>query len=343
MPNAPLSPIGHGDHRYLVHRDWCQPDRSTPPVLNCHEMVQTKDGRLFMVGDHPQHQLLIFSPEGKCLHSWGAGWPGGHGLTLADENGEEFLLLSDCGSWSTGTDWFHQSGRIAKVDLQGREIFTLGHPMTVGAYSPDMPFHPTETAVAPNGDIYVADGYGSHYILHYNTHGRFIGLFGGPNPTPNGPALHEPHGIALDTRKDPLNPTLLVTSRKDHCFHRYTLSGKHLETIHLPGAYVCRPVIHGNELFAGVCWSDDAHGQLQPASGFIVILNENNQLLSAPGALDPETPLPATFQKSATPSLRGTGLIFEHVHDVCPLDNGDLIICQWNAHQTYPIRLERCR
>ena len=36
----------------------------------------------------------------------------------------------------------------------------IGHPSTIGVYKPEDPFMPTEIAVAPNGDFYVADGYG---------------------------------------------------------------------------------------------------------------------------------------------------------------------------------------
>jgi peptidylglycine monooxygenase len=33
--------------------------------------------------------------------------------------------------------------------------------------------------------------------------------------------------------------------------------------------------------------------------------------------------------------------VIDHGHDVCVLENGDLIVCQWNAFQTYPLKLER--
>ena len=62
------------------------------------------------------------------------------------------------------------------------------------------------------------------------------------------------HGICIDDR-DANNPTLLITSRANNCFKRFTLAGKYLETIQLPGAFVCRPVIEGENLYAGVCWS----------------------------------------------------------------------------------------
>lgn len=50
----------------------------------------------------------------------------------------------------------------------------LPHASKCGAYRPGEDYRPTETAVAPNGDIYVADGYGSQFILRFDKQGRFI-------------------------------------------------------------------------------------------------------------------------------------------------------------------------
>lgn len=45
--------LGHGDFRYRVIKDWVSPNQGRHhPILNCHEMVQVADGRLFMIGDH---------------------------------------------------------------------------------------------------------------------------------------------------------------------------------------------------------------------------------------------------------------------------------------------------
>ena len=44
--------IGHGSHRYKVNKEWVPAGQGRHhPILNCHEMVQVKDGRLFMIGD----------------------------------------------------------------------------------------------------------------------------------------------------------------------------------------------------------------------------------------------------------------------------------------------------
>lgn len=329
--------VGHGKFRYRAHKDWVKPGQARyHPINNCHEMVQVRDGRLFMIGDHPDHQMLVFKPDGTILESWGAVWPGGHGLTLARENSDEFLFVCDSGLWKNGNGAYRQTGRVTKIDLTGREIFSLSHPMSVGAYEPTMLFNPTETAIAPNGDIYVVDGYGSNFVLRYDRNGKFIARFGGSKDVPAEQRLNNAHGIAVDLREGVEKATLLVTSRSDFCFRRFTLEGTYLETISVPGCRVCRPVLSGDELYAGVCWSNDPVASKLPGnpSGFTVVLDRNGRVVSAPGGTEP------VYENGALrPLTRGTPII-DHGHDVCVLENRDLIVCQWNAFQTYPIRLE---
>jgi DNA-binding beta-propeller fold protein YncE len=330
--------IGHGGHRYKVNKEWVPAGQGRHhPILNCHEMVQGRDGRLFMIGDHWDNQMLVFKPDGTILDSWGSVWPGGHGLTLSNENGEEFLFVTDSGLWKSGSGGYRQTGRITKIDLTGKEIFSISHPMSVGAYEPGMVFNPTETAIAPNGDIYVVDGYGSQFVLRYDARGKFIQRFGGKDGVPAEERLNNAHGIAIDTRAGTDKATVIVTSRVDNCFRRFTLDGKYLETLAVPGAMVCRPVIAGQELYAGVCWSKtpEINKLPQNPSGFTVILDAAGKVVSAPGGTAP------VYEDGKLQPLMQAERIFDHGHDVCVLDNGDLIVCQWNAFQTYPVKLEK--
>jgi len=330
--------IGHASHRYKVNKEWVAAGQGRHhPILNCHEMVQVRDGRLFMIGDHLQNQMLVFKPDGTIVESWGSMWPGGHGLSLSDENGEEFLFVTDSGLWKNGNGSYRQTGRVSKIDLTGKEIFSISHPMSVGAYEPDMVFNPTETAVAPNGDIYVVDGYGSQFVLRYDSHGKFIQRFGGKDDVPEEQRLNNAHGIAIDARQGTERATVLVTSRADNCFRRFTLEGGYLETIPVPGAMVCRPVISGQEIYAGVCWSKtpEINKLPQNPSGFTVVLNHENKVVSAPGGTEP------VYEDGKLKPLKQAERVFEHGHDVCVLENGDLLVCQWNAFQTYPVKLEK--
>lgn len=329
--------LGHGAHRYRLDTNWSQLDRARTPVLSCHEMVVDSKGRLIFVTDEVANNIIVMDRSGKYLDSWGTRWPGGHGLTLGAEGDNDALFIVDCGWFldSRTGKWERQSGTVTKTDLSGRFIFNLGHPVTIGAYEPGMDYQPTEVAVAPNGDIYVADGYGSDYILHYDEHGNFIRKFGGHNNDNPAHNLDNAHGVAIDQR-DPGRPVLVCTSRGENCFKEFTLDGDYLGTIRVPGAFVCRPVIHGKNLYSGVCWSrEGGTGERTRNSGFVTILDGNNRVVSNPGGTRP------AYKGGELQPLQQEHAVFKHCHDVCVDSDENLYVCQWNADQAHPYLLER--
>lgn len=313
--------IGHGNFQYRVHQEWGNLDRKNTPVKNCHEMVMDLKGRLIMVTDETRNNIIIYDKSGKLLKSWGNGFPGGHGLSLSKEGGEDFLFICDT---SLGT--------VSKATVDGKIIFELEHPKKIGIYKDDMPYKPTESAIAPNGDIYVADGYGSQFIIQYNYKGEYIRYFGGKGDKDD--QFETAHGVAIDLR-DKNNPTVLCTSRVHNSFKRFTMDGKYLSTIFLPGVFVCRPVLDGDNIYAGVCWSRLRYLNQTPNSGFITILDKNDRVISNPGGTAP------VYAKGKLQMMVQEVPLFKHCHDVCVDENKNLYVCQWNADQVYPIKLER--
>ncbi|MFY0606493.1 MAG: twin-arginine translocation signal domain-containing protein [Cyclobacteriaceae bacterium] len=323
--------IGHGDFTYRVHEEWGNLDPAKTPVKNCHEMVLDSKGRLIMVGDNIKNNVLIYDKSGKLLDSWGVRYKGGHGLTLWNDGEEDFLFICDT------------KGSMVKTTVDGRELLLIEHPSTFGAYEKGDLFRPTESAVGPNGDIYLADGYGSNFILQFTKDGEFIRKIGNGRGTDKD-QFQTAHGVAIDTR-DARNPTLLITSRAANCFKRFTLDGQYLEEISLPGAFVCRPVINGKNLYAGVCWSsevDFVEGDMtthptrtSPKSGFVTILDKKNKVVSNPGGTAP------TYIDGQLQRMVQEKPIFKHCHDVCIDEDENLYVCQWNANKAYPIKLER--
>lgn len=313
--------LGHGDFRYRAEIGWGSLDPARTPVKNCHEMVMDSRGRLIMITDETRNNILIYDTSGRLLDSWGTEYPGGHGLTLWNAGGEEFLFLTDS-----------QEGKVVKTTLDGRVLLTLEHPSTVGAYAKEDSFRPTETAIGPGGDIYVADGYGSQFVLQYSPDGEFIRKFGGKGDEDH--QFQTVHGVALDTR-DPANLTLLCTSRVHNSFKRFTLDGNYLSSVFLPGAFVCRPVIDGSNLYAGVCWSRLKYLNQTPNSGFVTILDARNRVVSNPGGTVP------TYRGGELQLMVQASPVFKHCHDVCVDGDKNLYVCQWNAGQTYPVKLHR--
>jgi len=328
--------IGHNGFTYKVDHGWAKISASTHPVINCHEMVQDSKGRLIMVGDDTHNNILIFDKSGQLLDSWGTSFPAGHGLTISKENDEDFLLIVDNGFYKDLSGKSKaQPGNVVKTDLKGRIIFSLAQPHTIGAYKDEDAYRPTETAVAPNGDIYVADGYGSDYIIQFDSKGRFIRKFGGRKNENKDHNLICAHGVVVDNR-DVNNPVLICTSREECCFKVFTLDGKFIKRIDTPGMFVCRPVIHGQHLYAGVCWSKDAEGKKQNATGFLTILDTNYKVLASPGGTAPvykNGVLQQTFQHESK--------VFKHGHDVCIDEDQSIYVCQWNANKTTPVKLTR--
>ncbi len=316
--------IGHGEFQYRVEEEWGNLDPLSTPVKNCHEMIQDASGRLIMITDETKNNILIYDKSGKLLHTWGSEFPYGHGLTYWNVGGEEFLFICDNG--------FESNAQVVKTTLDGRILMRLPHPTEIGEYASGDDYYPTETAIGPNGDIYIADGYGSQWIFQFSAEGEFIRKFGGRGDEDH--QFSTAHGVCIDTRRGS-KPTLLCTSRAHNCFKQFSLDGQYLSTIFLPGAFVCRGVIRGDMLYSGVCWSRLRYLNQTPNSGFVTILNSADEVVSNPGGTAPvyrDGELQMMVQDTPT---------FMHCHDVCVDDDENLYVCQWNANQTYPIKLVR--
>ncbi|CAN5450484.1 peptidylglycine monooxygenase-like protein [soil metagenome] len=313
--------LGHGNYRYKVHKEWGNLDRSKTPVINCHEMVMDSKGRLIMVTDDTHNNIIIYDKSGKLIKSWGDSFPGGHGLSLAKEGGEDYLFICD-----------PSLGAVVKTTVDGKTVLTLDDPKKLGIYKEDMAYRPTETTIAPNGDIYVADGYGSQFIIQYDAKGKYIRHFGGKGN--NDDQFETVHGVAVDLR-DKNNPTLLCTSRVHNAFKRFSMDGKYQSTIFLPGAFVCRPVPDGENIYAGVCWSRLKYLNQTDNSGFVTILDKNNKVISNPGGTKPK------FVNGDLQLMVQEVPVFKHCHDVCVDEDKNLYVCQWNADKAYPSKLER--
>ena len=221
---API--LGDGEHKYEAIHDWGELPRAIR-YGNTHGVCEDSQGNIYV--HHTVHAtsesldtMVVFDAKGKFVRSWGRQFKGGaHGLTIRNEGSEEFLYLCD-----------YQHGVVTKRTLTGEEVFTLGYPAESDAYRPKSdgsaaPYRPTNVAIAPNGDIYVGDGYGSSYINQYNQKAQFIRTFGGLGKGTD--QVDCPHGLWTDTRAE--TPILVVTDRGNSRLQRFTLDGKHVDSI----------------------------------------------------------------------------------------------------------------
>jgi hypothetical protein len=310
--------LGQGKFRFRPVKDWSfKRDGSPVLVADCHEFARTRAGSMILCTTETANNLIEFSPDGRVIRTFGTTYPGIHGLNISEENGEEFLWITDT-----------KRRIVVKLDMQGRELLTLGWPEGTGDYKEEKNFCPTETAVNPaNGDLYVADGYGRDYLLHYTAKGELKAAY-----------RHEGfkciHGVAFDNR-DAANPKLLVTSRAANKLFSLSLDGENLGHVDFPGAWICRPVIRGEHVFFAVINS----GRLKWGSdfrGFVMVLDGKNQPVSLIGGLPPATG--AEGEEALYRNIEPKP--FLNCHDVSLDAEGNLYVAHWASKKTHPYKLE---
>jgi DNA-binding beta-propeller fold protein YncE len=229
--------VGEGEYKYECIHGWAK----VPEGMrfgNTHMVQEDAQGRIFIHHTGAPDSVFIFDPDGKFIKSWGKEWcPGAHGMQMRKEGNEEFLYLATTGQH-----------KVVKTNLYGEQVFVLEYPKdaknakgepcykdtetqkngkTVKTAAQDR-YNPTNIAFAPNGDFYVADGYGSNYIHQYNIKGEYIRTWGGGGNKDG--QLSCPHGIFTDTR-DTANPRILVADRSNERLQYFTLNGEHIATI----------------------------------------------------------------------------------------------------------------
>jgi peptidylamidoglycolate lyase len=128
--------------------------------------------------------LLILDAEtGNPLESWGADmFVMPHGLTI---DSEDNLWLTDVG--------LHQ---VFKFDRAGNLLMVLGERGVAGEDSAHFNM-PTDVAVAPDGSLYVSDGYRNSRVIKFSADGNYITSWGSYGKGPGD--FDVPHSIAIDS------------------------------------------------------------------------------------------------------------------------------------------------
>ncbi len=218
--------IGTGAHTYEVTHDWGE----LPAEIqygNTHGVVEDSQGHIYIhhtvnKASQSHDSMVVFDKNGKFVKSWGPELMGGaHGLHIHKEGKQEFLYLCDT-----------KRSVVVKSTLNGEVVWSIGYPEESEAYKPNaqgkkIAYKPTNLAIAPNGDIYVGDGYGSSYINQYTKDGKYIRTFGGKGKEAG--KLDCPHGIIVDTRGK--TPILTVADRGNARIQRFTLDGQHMDFV----------------------------------------------------------------------------------------------------------------
>jgi DNA-binding beta-propeller fold protein YncE len=159
--------------------------------------------------------VMKFDPTGRLLAAFGSG-------LVNDPHG--FYVDRDNNIWLS--DFRGKDGKghtVHKLSPDGKVLMTLGRPGVAGD-GPDTFNSPTDVQIAPNGDIFVADGHGAQTnarIVKLSKEGKFIKTWGKEGKAPG--EFDVPHGLAMDSQG-----RLFVADRANNRIQIFDQDGKFL-------------------------------------------------------------------------------------------------------------------
>ena len=168
-------------------------------------------GSILVLRRSAEPSVLVFTADGKFLRSWGYGLfkTGAHSI---DVDGDGFIWTTD-----------NEENTVYKFTPDGKLLMTLGKRGVTGDNSAHDSFDgPSDIAFAPNGNIFITDGYRNSRIVEFSKDGKFVKIIGGTKgPGPG--EFNLVHGIGIDSKGR------LVAIDKSRRVELFDQNGKFLE------------------------------------------------------------------------------------------------------------------
>jgi sugar lactone lactonase YvrE len=158
--------------------------------------------------------VVELDSSGKVVKTWGNGqyvWP--HGLRF-DRDGNLWI-----------TDGRAENGNgqmVYKLTGDGSKVLLALGTKGVSGDGPNTFNGPTDVAIAPNGDIFIADGHVNSRIVKFTKDGKFVKAWGKKGAAPG--EFNLPHSVVFDSRG-----RLLVADRSNKRIQLFDQDGNFLE------------------------------------------------------------------------------------------------------------------
>ncbi|HEX2750955.1 MAG TPA: hypothetical protein VHM91_23310 [Verrucomicrobiales bacterium] len=289
---------GDGDYKFATTPDWGAPPKGQAPGSTHGGVVRDKAGNVYVSTN--TKGILIYTAEGAFQKAIGAEFKEIHGLNIREEKGEEFIYAA----WLGG-------GHAIKMKLDGTVLLKIPCPMESGKYKDAKQFKVTSVDSAPDGSIFVADGYGLSFIHKFDATGKYLLSFGGDGTDDD--HFKTCHGVGVDLRGE--KPLLLVCDRANRRLQHFDLNGKFVANVAKNLNLPCAVSFDGKMV---------AIAELQ---GRVTILDGSNKEVAHLG----DNQDPKQRGNYNVPPDQWKPLLFTAPHGLCWDGKGGLFVEDWNA------------
>ena len=229
--------LGTGKTTFQLDDTWGKLPEGMNYGLGCALVVDSKD-RIFVTSRSTSPCVAIFDRSGKLLETWTKEFTAAvgfekpeqvkataHGLYLSKEGDTEYLYWTENVAPQAGGKI---GARVYKTDLAGKVLYTLGNVEKDSDTTQKVGWtNPTDVAVAPNGDIYVVDGYGSQTVYRFDKSFKLLKTIGGKGNEHG--KFNTCHGVWISTlRKD---PEVYIADRANNRLEVFSLELEYKRTI----------------------------------------------------------------------------------------------------------------
>jgi hypothetical protein len=266
----------------------------------------------------PNPGIQVYSADGKYLRNVPNAPFDLHGFLIRQEPAGEFIYGVRLAGGATAADQSRagiDQQVIIKMTLDGKTILSIpasSVPDDFKSKGRDGKAYMrlSGIAVAPNGDIYVTDGYSSDYLHRFNKDGKYLGSFGGKQPPYSFNQLHK---IAIDTRFEPAR--LIGTDRQNGRLVHFSLDGKLMGVIATDMKRPSSLALRGDYLAVG-----------ELAGGRIDLLDKEGKILTQIGVAT----VPENVGVNTIPPEKWKPGEVTTPHGLAFTAQGDLLVAEFN-------------
>lgn len=289
---------------YKAVPDWMKLPEGRVQLGNQHgDVAVSAAGEVYVSVMDPKAGLQVFSSDGKYLRNVPNAPADFHGFVIHKEAGGEFI-------YGTGLI----SGHIFKMTLDGKVLLDIPSTAIPDEFKnkgkdgkPGVRL--TAMDVAPNGDLFVTDGYSSDYVHRFDKTGKYLKSFGGKKAPYNFATLHK---IAIDTRFEPAR--VIGVSRANGRVVHMSLDGDFLGDV---AKDLLKP--------AAVCIYKD-QAVIGEIAGRITVLDKEGKIVTQFGANDHADEVGTN---KTEPSKWRTGFVTAP-HGVACDDKGNVYVSEYS-------------